>query len=1125
MRTIAMPTIYDNIENKLHKGLNSCLDKATRADFCIGYFNLWGWNMLLEQVNKLSGACLPDGYGDEEDDSTYYCRVLIGMEKNIDQEMRDYFTKTSTMDNALATRLRKKQVMHFRDQLTLGHPSDSVETALRKLSRQLRSGIVKVKLHLRHPLHAKLYLIHREDYATPTVGFLGSSNLTFSGISQQGELNVDIVEQDAAKKLSRWFQDRWDDQYSLDISLDLADVIDESWATEKDFTPYQIYMKVIYHLSREARMGIQTFELNQKCRENLLDFQANAVKVAAHHLHKRGGVMIGDVVGLGKTITATALAKIFEDDFGLETLIICPKNLTEMWEGYAYEYQLRAKVMSVTRVQVELPRVRRYRLVIVDESHNLRNSEGRRYQAIKEYILQNESKVILLTATPYNKSYHDLGDQLGLFISEEANLGISPERYIESIGGITEFQAKHQTNEYTLAAFQKSPFSDDWNELMRLFLVRRTRSFIKNNYTVTGEDGKKYLLFPDGSRQAFPNRLPRKVDFSFSKSDVDDQYAKMYSGEVIDIIDRLRLPRYGLGQEAYIEKAPETPPSPQEKRILENLGHAGVRLLGFARTGLFKRLESSGYSFILSVQRQFMRNAIFLYAIENGEDLPLGKNSESMLNMADAINDDDSDRELFEFTKDSAEDFYNHLKRVKSGNMEWIRSSLFSKKLRIDLKYDNKLLKQILDQVSAWDPAKDRKLKALKDLCGKKHGFDKLLIFTQYSDTADYLYQNMKDVFGDDIAEITGATENPTAIVYQFSPASNKKQIEASKFKPGKEIRIIIATDVISEGQNLQDAHIIVNYDLPWAIIRLIQRAGRVDRIGQVSEDILCYSFLPEDGIESIINLRGRLQQRIKENAETIGSDEVFFEGDPINIKDLYNEKAGIFDDDEGENDVDLASYAYQEWKNAIELDPSLETGIPKLADVIYSTKQKTDDHPSEGVIVYTKTDDDTDSMIWMAADGKVVTHSHLAILKALRCLPSEPIVKPRLEKHHELTENGLSEIQEQQKNSVGGQLGKQNGARYRVYHRLKAFMDDPNNGLWVSDGLKKAFDDIYRYPLRDYAKEAIGRQLRTGIDDFELIELVESLRENHALSLINEDYANRTTEPKILCTMGIKKG
>ena len=330
-----MPNIYDNIQNSLRNGLNSFLDNAMRADFCIGYFNLWGWNQLLDQVNKLSGACLPEGFGDAEDDSKYYCRVLIGMEKNIDQEMRDYFTEESLMDNAEATRLRKKQVVHFRNQLTLWHPSNAVEKALRKLSKQLRSGVVKVKLHLRYPLHAKLYLIHRNDKAAPTGGFLGSSNLTMSGISSQGELNVDVVEQDAANKLSRWFQDRWDDQYSLDISLDLADVIDESWATEKDFSPYQIYMKVIYHLSREARMGIQSFELNSQCQKNLLDFQANAVKVAAHHLHKRGGVMIGDVVGLGKTITATALAKIFEDDFGLETLIICPKNLTKMWKGYA----------------------------------------------------------------------------------------------------------------------------------------------------------------------------------------------------------------------------------------------------------------------------------------------------------------------------------------------------------------------------------------------------------------------------------------------------------------------------------------------------------------------------------------------------------------------------------------------------------------------------------------------------------------------------------------------------------------------------------------------------------------------------------------------------------------------
>ena len=165
-----MPTIYDNIENKLHQGLNKVLENATRADFCIGYFNLWGWNLLLDQISKLSGAYLPEGFGSEDDDTTYFCRILIGMEKNVDQELRDYFTSGSRMDNAEAVRLRKKQVLHFKEQLTLGRPSNEVETALRKLSKQLRQGIVQVKLHLRHTLHAKLYLIHRNDYAAPTVG-------------------------------------------------------------------------------------------------------------------------------------------------------------------------------------------------------------------------------------------------------------------------------------------------------------------------------------------------------------------------------------------------------------------------------------------------------------------------------------------------------------------------------------------------------------------------------------------------------------------------------------------------------------------------------------------------------------------------------------------------------------------------------------------------------------------------------------------------------------------------------------------------------------------------------------------------------------------------------------------
>ena len=457
-----MPTIFDNIENILKEGLNKTFEKSKRADFCIGYFNLRGWTQLYEQVDKLSGDYLPAEY---DDDNQYFCRILIGMQRQPMEALEEYFSKdeNDVIDNARVIEYKKKLAKELREQLTIGTPNNNDEIALRKLSAQIKSGKVKVRLHLEYPLHAKLYLAFREDYNSPVIGFVGSSNLTFAGISKQGELNVDVVEQDAAKKLAKWFQDRWENRWSIDISNELVEILDESWASEKEIPPYYIYLKTAYHLSSEARAGVSEFSLSKRFQEELFTYQANAVKVAAHHLHKRGGVIIGDVVGLGKTITATALAKIFEDDFFLETLIICPKNLVRMWEDYAHKYQLRAKVMSITKAQTKLGSERRFRIVIVDESHNLRNREGKRYRALQEYIQLNDSKVIMLTATPYNKSYSDLGNQLRLFIDEDENLGISPERFIESIGGRVQFRAQYQTGENTIAAFEKSMFSDDWN--------------------------------------------------------------------------------------------------------------------------------------------------------------------------------------------------------------------------------------------------------------------------------------------------------------------------------------------------------------------------------------------------------------------------------------------------------------------------------------------------------------------------------------------------------------------------------------------------------------------------------------------------------------------------------------
>tara|TARA_B100001287_G_scaffold46061_1_gene35122 strand:- start:5940 stop:9290 length:3351 start_codon:yes stop_codon:yes gene_type:complete len=1113
-----MPKIYDNIEIHLEEGLNKTLENAERADFCIGYFNLRGWQKVVSSVDKLRGANLPDEF---EDDNEYYCRVLIGMQRMPEDEIRDYFSSESRMiDNSLATELKKKIAKEFKEQLVIGTPTNKDEQVLKKLSKQLKERKVVVKLHLKHQLHAKLYLVHRDDYNSPTIGFVGSSNLTFAGISKQGELNVDVVEGDAAKKLSKWYQDRWDDRWSIDITDELAQIIDESWAREELISPYHVYLKMAYHLSREARAGISEFELPKIFEKDLLPYQYGAAKVAAHHLYHRGGVIIGDVVGLGKTILSTAIAKMFEEDFFLETLIICPKNLVEMWEEYVHKYGLRAKIMKLTEVQTKLSKERRYRLVLIDESHNLRNRDGKRYRAIHEYIHLNDSKVIMLTATPYNKTYMDLSNQLRLFLVEEYNIGISPERYIESIGGRVHFAANHQVSDTSIAAFEKSEYPEDWSELMRLFLVRRTRSFIKTNYGIEDtENGRIYLEFPDGTRSYFPDRLPKKVEYKFNPKDPSDQYAQLYSNKVVDIIDDLILPRYGLGQEDYESSKAIGIITAEEKLIKQNLSRAGTRLIGFAKTNLFKRLESSGYSFLLSISRHILRNYLFIYAIENDLAFPVGKQEAGLIDdfmYSDSEEGEEGDvieilLEAKEYMK-AAVVYYNALLSKKS-QFQWIRSELFNEMLKKDLLRDSMQLMQILKLGKDWDQKNDRQLNALHDLISKTHKKEKILIFTQYSDTANYLFESLKSRGVTKLECVTGNTENPTGLAHRFSPKSNDKDIPK-----GQEIRVLITTDVLSEGQNLQDSHIVLNYDLPWAIIRLIQRAGRVDRIGQKHHEIFCYSFLPEDGIESIINLRGRLSQRIRENAETVGSDEVFFEGDPINVEDLYNEKSGILDDEE-DIEVDLASYAYEIWKNAVDADPELGKLIPDMPDVLFATKMGLEEQQDDGAVVYTKTQSENDVLAWIDNDGKIVTQAQFKILKAVKCGPEE---KPlaRLEKHHELVKVGLEHIKESEA-KVGGQLGRKSGARYRSWNRLDAYIKQHEGTLWVTEELKRAMQDIYDHPLREFARETINRQLKTGITDDDLANLIVSLREDGKLSLISEEEKG-VKEPQIICSMGL---
>lgn len=1088
-----MTRIFDNIQRDLGTHLIETLKVSDRVDVAVGYFNLRGWSMLDDLVReKASGQTTEP-----------VMRILIGMVMTgPQQEVLDDLQASVQGDlrpeaDAARARARKAELLEqLRLQLMRGVPSNQDRTTLQSLCGLLEGGAVQIKVFTRRPLHGKTYICHREDLNNPITGFVGSSNLTIPGLTRNLELNVDVVDTEGAKTLAAWFEDRWNDRFSRPVTADVLALLDESWARRDPRRPYDVFMKVCYDLSRDVREGLAEYSIPSAVRDQLLDYQATAVQALGRRIVVRRGTMLGDVVGLGKTLTAIAVALMLRDEHGYLPLIVCPKNLVGMWEEHLDAYDLPGRVVPYSQVHNVLPELRRFPFVIVDESHTLRNDARRDYRALRDYIQVNDSKVLLLTATPYNIRFRDVANQLSLFIDDDDDLGIAPTAALVADPQLAD---KVDGKITTLAAFRRSEDADDWKRLMSEHLIRRTRSFIKSNYAKADAAGLPYLEFADGQIFRFPDRLAIPIDHSFGPR---DPAAIMANPQTLTVLQGLALPRYRLG--SYL--APGIAHSPDEARFVDNLSRGRGNVAGFVRTMFYKRLSSCGFSFTLSVERHIARNELFTYAIEHGLPLPTGTIVDSNRPDDEDLTDDDLDP-AEQFTQDPAQR-YNALVANPPAGITWVRTELFSDALRQALAADTDALRGLLASYGGWSTDRDSKLIALLELLTKTHPVEKILVFSEYKDTANYIATALQAAGVMDLGVATGDTEDPTRLAQRFSPRSNQLpgHVYAGSSTANDELRILIATDVLSEGQNLQDAHIVVNYDLPWAIVRLIQRAGRIDRIGQQADVVRVYSFFHES-VENVIALRQRISDRLSANASAFGSDERFFGGtaEVQTITDIYN---GTIDDLDQLDDVDASSLAFERWHALEEADPELAKRIASMPDMVSASRTRRMSDNNDAAICYVRTESGVDGFGAADAGGTLRLLTGHEALRAFEAGPHEPGHEHPVD--HDQLIAGLVRGPLATPARIAGRL---RGVRRTLWSRLGEKLHDHDAETHA------ALDALFQHPLTAEAERRLRRAIRTGASDRDLATRVAALFREEQLVLAGRGDRDPI---RIVSSMGI---
>ena len=871
------PKIIDNSGSTVAEHLRRQLKTNGVFDFVSAYFSIYGYELLAEELDHLSKV-----------------RFLFGdptSVEDLDPGLRSSKSFEVTEKGLIPNHTLQQKYLAKRCAAWVG--SDAV--AIRSITQA-------------NFLHGKMYLAGSVESVEH--GIVGSSNFTKGGLggSDRPNLEINLATTDGATlaELREWFESLWKNEHQTeDVKHRVLEALSR---IGKDHPPELIYYKTLYELFRReignrlaSDDGLKrTGFYDSQIWNALYKFQQDGALGVIARLREHNGCILADSVGLGKTYTALAVIKYFEQ-INKEVLVLCPSKLKGNWSVYQvnrhnahnpfrqdrFGYALLAHT-DLSRntgnsdgINLDTFHWGNFDLVVIDESHNFRNSDGKRYERLLEDIIKSgaETKVLMLSATPVNTSLTDLRNQIYL-MTEGRDHTFEESLNVGNIGSVMavaqrEFQSWESDRKSGVRPHKERLLERLGSDFLRLLgglTIARSRRHLEESYA---DEIKRIGQFPD--RVAPVNAYP-----------ATDLNGDLSYKELADRIEDFKLSVYQPS--TYVTDADRLKQL-EEIRVRQNFNQRDSErfLVGMMRTNFLKRLESSAHSLTLTLDRTIGKINSLVEKIELYQTHKLDVGS---LDMEDVQPGEDEDDEDF---------------MVNRGRNPYHLGELDLHSWLSDLKQDKATLQALLDRVRAVTPGRDGKLREIRRAIKGKvenptiNNDDrpnrKVLVFTTFKDTALYLYDNLASMaaeLGVNMAMVSGDETRTSVglnsfndILTNFAPiARNRGNSE------GPKIDVLIATDCISEGQNLQDCDMVLNYDIHWNPVRLIQRFGRIDRIGSRNPAVYMHNFWPTEDMEVYLKLESRVQARMAlADATATGSDNLLTEDGAQLELDFRNEQ------------------------------------------------------------------------------------------------------------------------------------------------------------------------------------------------------------------------------------------